>query len=215
MIKDLKTIMGLYSSTEVEDLVNYHIKDFLVEPTLFQQVYEEILTFTYWLKGFEPQNILEIGFKGSTFHIFSQYSGGKKAAVDIEDKGRTIWSHYMMYGEDFKLFIADSQTVETRDKVKEFCPLYDLIFIDGDHSYEGVKRDFELYKELLSPRGYIVFHDIDPEHVFRDGPGGQVYKFWQDLDYGSKTNIVTIKSSGKITCFGAKEHFGGIGIWRP
>ena len=61
MIKDLKTIMGLYSSTEVEDLVNYHIKDFLVEPTLFQQVYEEILTFTYWLKGFEPQNILEIG----------------------------------------------------------------------------------------------------------------------------------------------------------
>jgi cephalosporin hydroxylase len=120
-----------------------------------------------------------------------------------------------MYGEDFKLFIEDSQTVETRDKVKEFCPSYDLIFIDGDHSYEGVKRDFELYKELLSPRGYIVFHDIDPEHVFRDGPGGQVYKFWQDLDYGSKTNIVTIKSSGRITCFGAKERFGGIGLWRP
>ena len=199
----------------IEELIDYHVKDFLIEPTLFQQVYEEITTFGYWLKGFQANNILEIGFKGSSFHIMSQLSTGKKAAVDYEDKGRTIWSHYMMYGEDFKLFIADSQTEETRDKVKEFCPQYDLIFIDGDHSYEGVQRDFELYQELLSPRGYIVFHDIDPEHVFRDGAGGQVYKFWQDIPYGSKTNIVTIKSSGKTTCFGQKEHFGGIGIWRP
>jgi predicted O-methyltransferase YrrM len=104
---------------------------------------------------------------------------------------------------------------EIRDKVKEFCPEYDLIFIDGDHSYEGVRRDFELYQELLSPRGYIVFHDIDPDHTFRDGAGGQVYKFWQDISHGSKTNIVTMKSSGKTTCFGQKEHFGGIGIWKP
>ncbi len=199
----------------IEELVDYHVKDFLIEPTLFQQVYEEITTFAYWLKGFQAHNILEIGFKGSSFHIMSQLSSGKKVAVDLEDKGRTIWSHYMMYNEDFKLFIADSQTEETRDKVKEFCPEYDLIFIDGDHSYEGVRRDFELYQDLLSPRGYIVFHDIDPEHVFRDGAGGQVYKFWQDISYGSKTNIVTIKSSGKTTCFGQKEHFGGIGIWRP
>lgn len=199
----------------IQELINYHVKDFLVEPTLFQQVYEEITTFGYWLKGFQANNILEIGFKGSSFHIMSQLSTGKKAAVDYEDKGRTVWSHYMMYGEDFKLFIADSQISETRDKVKEFCPEYDLIFIDGDHSYDGVRRDFELYQELLSPRGYIVFHDIDPDHIFRDGAGGQVYKFWQDLSYGSKTNIVTIKSSGKTTCFGQKEHFGGIGIWKP
>ena len=199
----------------IQELIDYHVKDFLIEPTLFQQVYEEITTFGYWLKGFQANNILEIGFKGSSFHIMSQLSTGKKVAVDLEDNGRTIWSHYMMYDEDFKLFIADSQTEETRDKVKEFCPKYDLIFIDGDHSYEGVRRDFELYQELLSPRGYIVFHDIDPDHIFRDGAGGQVYKFWQDLSYGSKTNIVTIKSSGKTTCFGQKEHFGGIGIWKP
>jgi predicted O-methyltransferase YrrM len=199
----------------IEKLIDYHVKDFLIEPTLFQQVYEEITTFAYWLKGFQAHNILEIGFKGSSFHIMSQLSTGKKAAVDYEDKGRTVWSHYMMYEEDFKLFIADSQITETRDKVKEFCPEYDLIFIDGDHSYEGVRRDFELYQELLSPRGYIVFHDIDPDHIFRDGAGGQVYKFWQDISHGSKTNIVTIKSSGKTTCFGQKEHFGGIGIWKP
>jgi len=205
----------MFDNINVEELIDYHVKDFLIEPLQFQQVYEEILTLTYWLKGFQPHNILEIGYRGSTFHILSQLSTGKKVALDIEDNGRTIQSHYMMYGEDFKLFVANSQTEETKNKVKEFCPQYDLIFIDGDHSYEGVKRDFELYQELLSPRGHIIFHDIDPDHTFRDGVGGQVYKFWQDIPYGSKTNIVTLRSSGKITCFGEKEHFGGIGIWKP
>lgn len=199
----------------VEELVNYHCKPYLYENYLFQQVYEEILTFSYWVAGFKPHNILEIGFKGSTFHIFSELSTGKKAAVDIFDDGRVKTAHYMMYGEDFKLFIEDSQTEETRDKVKDFCPEYDLIFIDGDHTYDGVKRDFELYKELLSPRGFVVFHDIDPDHIFKDNYGGEVYRFWQDLNYGSKTNIVTTKSSGKTTCFGQPERFGGIGLWQP
>ena len=45
----------------------------------------------------------------------------------------------------------------------------------------------------------FIFHDVDPENVFRDGPSGaegsgQVYKFWQDLEEGSKTNIITTKS---------------------
>ena len=179
-------------------------------------MYDEILTFSYSVAGFKPHNILEIGFKGSTFHIFSQLSTGKKVAVDIFDDGRTKTSHYMMYGQDFKLFIENSQTAITRDKVKEFCPEYDLIFIDGDHSYDGVKKDFELYKELLSPRGFIVFHDIDPDHIFKgDKGGGDVWKFWQDLSEGTKTNIIATKSAGKIKVFGQPEHFGGIGIWQP
>lgn len=199
----------------VKKLVDYHCKPFLFENHLFQQVYEEILTLAYWVDGFKPNNILEIGYRGSTFHILSNLSTGKKVAVDIFDDGRTKMSHYMMYGEDFKLVIGNSQTEETKNKIKQFCPEYDLIFIDGDHSYEGVKKDFYLYKDLLSTRGYIIFHDIDPEHVFKDNDGGQVYKFWQDLNIGSKTNLVTTKSSGKVNCLGQSERFGGIGLWKP
>ena len=120
----------------VEDLVNYHVKDFIIDNELFQQVYEEILTLAYWVNGFQPHNILEIGHRGSTFHILSQLSTGKKVALDWVDNGLSIRSHYMMYGQDFKLFIGDSQTEETRDKVKEFCPQYDLIFIDFVFSTE-------------------------------------------------------------------------------
>lgn len=37
----------------------------------------------------------------------------------------------------------------------------DLLFIDGDHSYEGVKMDFNLYSNLLSENGIIIIHDTD------------------------------------------------------
>jgi len=40
----------------------------------------------------------------------------------------------------------------------------DLLFIDGDHSYEGVKTDFELYSKLLTVNGIIVIHDTDDDY---------------------------------------------------
>jgi hypothetical protein len=35
----------------------------------------------------------------------------------------------------------------------------DILFIDGDHSYSGVKTDYEMYKDVVKPGGIIVFHD--------------------------------------------------------
>ena len=40
----------------------------------------------------------------------------------------------------------------------------DFLFIDGDHSYEGVKKDFELYSTILSEKGVIMLHDTDGEY---------------------------------------------------
>jgi hypothetical protein len=40
----------------------------------------------------------------------------------------------------------------------------DVLFIDGDHSYEGVKSDFELYSTILSDKGIIMLHDTDAEY---------------------------------------------------
>jgi hypothetical protein len=37
----------------------------------------------------------------------------------------------------------------------------DYLHIDAGHSFEDVKRDFELYKNLLSPNGIISIHDTD------------------------------------------------------
>jgi len=37
----------------------------------------------------------------------------------------------------------------------------DYLHIDANHSYEGVKKDFELYSQILSPHGIISIHDTD------------------------------------------------------
>lgn len=34
-----------------------------------------------------------------------------------------------------------------------------LLFIDGDHSYEGCRRDFDLYQQKVIKNGYIILHD--------------------------------------------------------
>jgi ubiquinone/menaquinone biosynthesis C-methylase UbiE/predicted O-methyltransferase YrrM/glycosyltransferase involved in cell wall biosynthesis len=40
--------------------------------------------------------------------------------------------------------------------------LPEFIFIDGDHSYEGVHRDISAYYPLLAPGGIMMFHDYLP-----------------------------------------------------
>ncbi|MBS4059944.1 MAG: class I SAM-dependent methyltransferase [Bacteroidetes bacterium] len=50
----------------------------------------------------------------------------------------------------------------------------DIIFIDGDHSYEGVKRDWSLFSPMVSEFGLVVFHDTlwdirpDPRYARAD-----------------------------------------------
>jgi len=39
---------------------------------------------------------------------------------------------------------------------------FDLIFIDGDHSYQGVKADILAWKSKLKPSGIIAGHDYLP-----------------------------------------------------
>jgi len=39
----------------------------------------------------------------------------------------------------------------------------DFLFIDGDHSVEGCKLDYELYARKINKGGFIAFHDYYPD----------------------------------------------------
>ncbi len=43
--------------------------------------------------------------------------------------------------------------------VKSWNKPIDVLFIDGDHRYEAVKKDFEDWLPLLKAGGFIIFHD--------------------------------------------------------
>ncbi|HUZ82271.1 MAG TPA: class I SAM-dependent methyltransferase [Gaiellaceae bacterium] len=51
------------------------------------------------------------------------------------------------------LIVADSRTADP-----PHVPL-ELLFIDGDHSYEGAKADFERWGAFVRPGGHLLFHD--------------------------------------------------------
>jgi predicted O-methyltransferase YrrM len=63
----------------------------------------------------------------------------------------------------------------------------DFLFIDGDHSYKGVRQDFETYSKLVRPGGLIAMHDIvENPH----DPTIEVSSFWQELK--SETDVAQI-----------------------
>ncbi len=62
----------------------------------------------------------------------------------------------------------------------------DVLFIDGDHSYDGVSGDFRMYSPLVVPGGIVALHDILAHSI---EPGCEVDRLWGSLT-GSKREIV-------------------------
>ena len=61
----------------------------------------------------------------------------------------------------------------------------DYAFIDGDHTYEGVRQDLELCRRFAAPDAMIAFHDISPqpnsEYVAAAGVDWAVHRLWQEV----------------------------------
>ncbi len=51
------------------------------------------------------------------------------------------------------LLVADSRTAEPPPDPIE------VLFVDGDHSYEGARSDFERWGTFVRPGGHLLFHD--------------------------------------------------------
>lgn len=96
-------------------------------------------------------------------------------------------------GGNVQLFIGDSHNAQVVEAVRKHGP-YDFCFIDGDHSYQGMKADWENYGPMAK---VVAFHDIG-------GPIDACRRFWREL-----------KAEGKYRTeeFVANEQrFFGIGI---
>jgi cephalosporin hydroxylase len=110
------------------------------------------------LSKFKINSYLEIGCRwGGTFIITNEIlklknKNVKAFACDLIDKS-SILKEYSNHA-DFT-FIKINSALLDKENVREQV---DLILIDGDHSYTGVKTDFE--RSLQYSPKYVVFHDI-------------------------------------------------------
>jgi hypothetical protein len=97
------------------------------------------------IKDNDYQSYLEIGYgNGETYN---QINIKNKMGVDINPRSG---AKYIMSSENFFLFAKNN-------KLK-----YDIIFIDGNHKYEFVKKDVISSLEALNDGGTIVMHDCNP-----------------------------------------------------
>jgi len=78
---------------------------------------------------------------------------------------------------------------------------FDVIFIDGDHSYGGCLWDFILCNQSLNPGGVLIFHDITSEAC----PGvGEVFRLASE--FFAKTHVFSYSNTCGI---GVLENFTG------
>jgi cephalosporin hydroxylase len=115
-----------------------------------------------------------------------------------------LWRANPRPGQTLHLVRGDSHESATHERVARLLTRpADMLLIDGDHTYDGVKADYELYKNLVRIGGMIAFHDILPHN--RD-PDCEVDRFWRELA-GRKRKIVAPR---ELSPDGGT--WGGIGI---
>lgn len=128
-----------------------------------QQIADEIAPCIYDLKNLNRgfTNFLEIGAAaGGNTYLFNQFFNFEYSVI-IDDNKHKKHKMRKRILEDIEYieFIGDSHSQEAVDFLEKTELNYDIIFIDGDHSYEGVKKDFETFRQFLNYGGFIIFHD--------------------------------------------------------
>jgi autotransporter strand-loop-strand O-heptosyltransferase len=159
------------------------------------------------------KNFLEIGTdQGGTFAIWSKLSKNKdgiRISVDLPHGPYGVNTYNVSerdnylkrLGTNVTTIHGSSHNEEIKNKVNEILngELLDFLFIDGDHTYNGVKLDYLMYKEFVKPGGWIGFHDIKDTEFHKNANCG-VDILWKEL-IGEKVEFVDNSSD-----------FGGIGF---
>jgi predicted O-methyltransferase YrrM len=146
---------------------------------------DELTRFVQLVSTEQPRRTLEIGTgSGGTLYALAWASppGAQLLSLDLRiyPSGRRALYRTFAEGRRVDAWEADSHLEETRDLVARYFdhePL-DLLFIDGDHTYESVRTDYKLYAPLVRTGGIIAFHDIvdGPHEAVGDAP-----RFWREI----------------------------------
>lgn len=74
---------------------------------------------------------------------------------------RDTWQVFQKNTSRFREYIIPVRgySTEVVQVVQEIAPCLDVLFIDGDHAYAGVKADWETYKRFIKPGATVIFHD--------------------------------------------------------
>jgi predicted O-methyltransferase YrrM len=105
-----------------------------------------------------PAKLMEIGsFRGYTALYLAQHVSPESRIVTVD----SYPDHGEAYRNKPEAAYIDRRIGEIGPALfaKDEPASFDLIFIDADHTYDGVRRDTEVALPLLSPCGFCLWHD--------------------------------------------------------
>lgn len=171
------------------------------------QIKNEIKILLEVLKKEKPKTILEIGTaNGGTLFLLSKVAAKDAKIISIDlpngpfggegfpDWKIPIYKTFVTNKQKIHFIRSDSHNKKTLENLKKIIGKrkIDFLLIDGDHTYEGVKKDFEMYNTLVKDDGLIAIHDVSygpKENV------GQVPQFWNKIKSRFKTLEITINDN--------------------
>lgn len=161
--------------------------------------------------------IAEIGrFKGGgTFLIAAAM--GESSVLDSFDNHREV---YLYRGQKRKVkadsVFFDQQLLDALKRYsleprvhlyvkdsKEAFPdqeSYELVFIDGDHSYEAANGDFNHWYPAVKPGGHLVFHDAGRERRYSSSKA-DVVRLIAEIEKGHGDRLKRVTATGSLVHF--------------
>ena len=182
-----------------------HLGDGLLIYSLIQMLRSKIVVCLGSGGGFIPRLMIQAQCDLVEQQIFDECRKWNEINVFVVDAANEVGGLNDWKEKDsfFRSYFHPRVILDTTENafhnffVKEDLKI-DYLHIDADHSYEGVKKDFELYSTILNDNGVISIHDTDQsyhdnyivtddikekDYQSFDGPA----KFIKDIPKGWKT----------------------------
>jgi cephalosporin hydroxylase len=154
---------------------------------------EELIELAKVIEDKKPRTILEIGTaRGGTLFLASQLAADDALIVSIDlpdgmyGGGYPKWKipFYLSFkkaNQKIELIQGDSHSDEIYNQLLSILNgrKIDYLFIDGDHTFEGVKKDFDTYTQLLNDKAVVAFHDIGKD--LSEVPNHFVHEYWESI----------------------------------
>lgn len=176
----------------------------------------ELVQFIARVGDLKPRRLLEIGTaNGGTLYLLCRVADPSARILSVDLPGGRWGGGYSRLQIPFyRRFARNQQQVvlirgdsHAPDTVKEVQASIgpqeklDVVLVDGDHSYDGVRSDFESYWPLLRSGGLMAFHDIAVTTDDQGLPLG-VAEFWSEVKYQGRFEEIVDESQGASFGFG-------------